>query len=189
MVFSENDIRQAQNGDVDAFARIVEISSSSLLRYIMRISSFSTEESEEILQEVFLKAWRYINEYDFSFSFSSWIYRIAHNTTISEFRKFSARGLNKKVEWEPEEVEQIASGLSLEKELNQKQTQAMVRDVLTLLSEKEREVLILRFLEQKSYDEISDILKLPVNTVATNISRSKKQFLSTFSRLYPSFIL
>lgn len=189
MEISQNDIQQAQSGDVDAFARIIDTVSASLLRYIMRISSFSLEESEEILQEVFLKSWRYINEYDFSFSFSSWIYRIAHNTTISEFRKYTARGNDKKVEWDPEEVEQIASGLNIEQEVNQKQTKEMVSTVLSYLSEKDREVLILRFLEQKSYDEMSDILKIPVNTVATNISRAKKQFLSQCTRHFPSFSL
>lgn len=183
------DIKLAKNADIDAFARIVNATSSGLLRYIIRISSFSYEEAEEVLQEVFIKAWRYINEYDESFAFSTWIYRIAHNTTISEFRKYTSRGSDKKVDWNPEEVEQIASGLNIELQMHQKQMQEMVQHVLGFLSSKEKEILVLRFLEQKSYDEISDILKMPVNTVATNLSRAKKQFMATLSRHYPSFSL
>lgn len=186
-MISQDDIVKAQHGDMDAFTKIVEQTSPSIMRYIMRISSFRDEQAEEILQEVFIKAWRYINEYDDSFAFSSWIYRIAHNTTISEFRKSKSRGEDKKVNWEPEEVEAVASGLNLEKEMNQKQTKEIVQHILSFLQEKEKEVLILRFLEQKTYDEISDILQIPVNTVATNLSRGKKKFLETLSRHYPNF--
>ena len=58
-----------------------------LKRYVGRISNFSQEEIEDILQEVFIKVYQNINDFDDSLKFSSWIYRITHNHVISKFRK------------------------------------------------------------------------------------------------------
>lgn len=89
-MFSFMDIRsliQEINQNPDAFGEIIDAYEGKLIRYIMGISDTSYEDAENILQEVFLRAYRHINEYDLKWSFSSWIYRIAHNTTVDEFRK------------------------------------------------------------------------------------------------------
>jgi RNA polymerase sigma-70 factor (ECF subfamily) len=57
------------------------------LKYIRRITNVDLEEAENILQEVFIKAYTKINSYNKKYSFSSWIYRIAHNHTIDYFKK------------------------------------------------------------------------------------------------------
>jgi RNA polymerase sigma-70 factor (ECF subfamily) len=58
-----------------------------LLRYILRITNIDIEEAENLLQEVFIKVYKNINDYNKSLQFSSWIYRIAHNTSIDYYRK------------------------------------------------------------------------------------------------------
>jgi len=58
-----------------------------LLRYIRRISASSKEDAEDILQEVFMSVYKNLNDFDNSLKFSSWIYRIAHNKTVSHWRK------------------------------------------------------------------------------------------------------
>ncbi|EFK95475.1 RNA polymerase sigma factor sigW (Sigma-W factor) [sediment metagenome] len=74
------------SGDIDAYYCLVEMYKDKLLRYIMRITQIYEEEAENILQEVFIKAYKNLYSYDHSFSFSSWIYRITHNMVIDYHR-------------------------------------------------------------------------------------------------------
>ena len=71
--------------DMSVFAVIVERYEQRLLRYIHRISAFSDEAAEDILQEAFLKAWKNLNGFSPKLKFSSWIYRITHNLVILNY--------------------------------------------------------------------------------------------------------
>ncbi len=166
----------------EAFAELVDRYESRLLRYITRISSLSSAEAEETLQEVFIKLWQNINEYDQEQKFSSWIYRIAHNETISAFRKKISRGEEQKLSIDDEMVQKVCSSISVEKEVDENITKEQVHSVLKTIPEKYKEVLVLRFLEGYSYGEISDILSVPEGTVATLLSRAKDAFQKTSKR-------
>ncbi|MCF7905733.1 sigma-70 family RNA polymerase sigma factor [Candidatus Gracilibacteria bacterium] len=168
--------------DVTFFGELVDRFEQKLKYYILRISSFSEMEAEEILQEVFVKVWKNLREFDGSVKFSSWIYRIAHNETISAFRKSQSRGEKEQVSLD-EELFCIPSGeLDIPTSLDQKLTAPLVHRVLNGLPKEYREVLVLKFLEDKSYEEISDILKKPMGTVATLINRAKKSFRDSAER-------
>jgi len=67
---------------------VVEKYEQKLMKYILRITSVDKEDAENILQEVFIKAYRNINSYNAKYSFSSWIYRIAHNHSLDFYRKY-----------------------------------------------------------------------------------------------------
>lgn len=157
------------------FACIVDRYSIKLQRYIMRISDVSTEEAEDILQETYINAYKYLQSFDSSLSFSSWIYRIAHNQVISQFRKRQARPQGHAVELEPEAFEQIASELNVIDDVEKSLLKDTIGAVLDDLPLKYKEVLVLRYLEDKSYTEIADILKKPEGTIATLLNRAKKQ--------------
>jgi len=166
----------------DYFLCIIKRYEDKLLRYIRRISGLSREDAEDVLQNVFIKVYRNLNSYNQDLKFSSWIYRIAHNQVISEFRKKKARPelLSSK---ESELIfEFIESDLNTEKEVELKLLKKDINKVLNRLEEKYREVLVLNFLEEKSYQEISDILKKPIGTVATLISRAKNAFKKEISK-------
>ena len=75
--------------DPQVYASIMERYEEKLLRYIMRISVNSKEDAEDVLQDVFLSAYKNLNDFDQDLKFSSWIYRIAHNKVISHFFKRS----------------------------------------------------------------------------------------------------
>lgn len=167
--------KQSQKGDLESFSTLIIFFEKPLLRYIQRISSFRFEEAEEVLQESFLKAWRYIHEYDSSFAFSTWIYRIVHQMTISEWRKQVSRGREFEAEWDQEHAENIASMLDTEQEMVSQETKEHVRKAISFLPEQYRQVLILKSLEQKSYEEISDILKIPIGTAGSLVSRAKSK--------------
>jgi RNA polymerase sigma-70 factor (ECF subfamily) len=72
---------------MDAFYCIVNKYENKLLKYILRITNIDLEDAENLLQEVFIKVYKNINDYNTDFAFSSWIYRITHNITIDFHRK------------------------------------------------------------------------------------------------------
>lgn len=150
--------------------------SDKLTRYIRRISNVSPEEAEDILQETFIKAYQKLNDFDTTLSFSSWIYRIAHNETISSFRKRKVRPHGNSIDVEPEVIEQIADNFDIPRDVDRKILREQINEVLDKMDIKYREVLVLRFFQDKSYEEISDIIRKPKGTVATLLNRAKKQF-------------
>ncbi len=163
-----------KNADVYGF--LVQRYEEKLLRYIMRISRSTKEDGEDILQDVFLSAYKNLNDFDQDLKFSSWIYRITHNKVISHFRKVTARPKTTTYEGDSNLLNILASDEDLARELERKYTVVEVKDILDKLDERYREVLVLKFLEEKDYKEISDILEKPMGTVATLISRAKQQF-------------
>ena len=162
--------------DEDYFWCLIKRYEQKLLRYIIRISGISKEEAEDILQEVFIKVYQNLNNFDSSLKFSSWIYRITHNQVISNYRKLQARPQNVNWELNEEMLNNISSDLDIEKEVNIKYLRENIEKVLNKLDKKYKEILILRFFEEKSYEEMSDILKKPMGTIATLVNRAKKHF-------------
>lgn len=147
-----------------------------LMRYIKRISSASKEEAEDVLQEVYIKVYQNLNAFDTSLKFSSWIYRITRNEVISTFRKKSARPQTFGGESAELILERIASDLDTKKAVDTEYLQKNIYTILEKMDQKYKEVLVLRYLEEKDYSEISDILKKPVGTVSTLLNRAKKNF-------------
>jgi len=184
---SDEELVQKSLQNIDYFAYIYERYEQKLIRYILRISSFSFSEAEEVLQESFIKAWQNLNEFDADLKFSSWIYRIVHNTTISEWKKSHSKGKDKKRDISEDIFNNLPSSLDIPKELDRKLHQSDIKKILKSMPEKYREVLILKFLEEKNYQEISDILRKPKGTVATLIHRAKQNFIYVARKYHISF--
>lgn len=159
--------------DSDNFGLIVTRYQEKLFRYVQRISYFKKEDVEDILQEVFIKVYRNLYDYDDSLKFSSWIYRIARNQTIDEIRK-NTRNIQVLSLDKNDLGKLISSTVNLEKEFLKKDLLDNALIAIQDLPQKYKEVLILRFLEEKTYEEIMDIIKKPKGTVATLIKRGKK---------------
>lgn len=154
----------------------------ALMNYIYRLSGMNKLDIQDILQEVFILAYQNLHDYNKNFKFSSWIYRIAHNYTISMIRK------NPKyyhsISWDEYDLEQlIHSDFNLEEFLIQKVDYENLLSIIGSLPLKYREVLLLKFLEGKDYQEISDILKKPIGTVGTLISRARKMLLKKLNNI------
>ena len=161
--------------DQDNFAYLMNRYEAKLSRYIRRISGLRAEDAEDILQDVFIKTYQNINSFDKSLKFSSWIYRIAHNEVISNWRKKKARP--EEATWDVTDLlNNLADDTDMSKNIDIEYLRKNIDTILASMDMKYREVLILKFLEEKDYREISDILKKPMGTVATLISRAKKQF-------------
>lgn len=160
--------------DEKHYEEIVERYESKLQRYIVRFIGCSMEDSQDIVQEVFISAYRNLNGFDQDLKFSSWIYRIAHNQAVNHFRRTKSRPATV---MEDEKLELFASEQNMEKELGKKMDHSKLLAVIDRLDDKYKEVLILRYMEEKDYLEISDILKKPVGTISSLISRAKKSLL------------
>lgn len=170
---TDSEIVELSIKDVNAYRYIIERYESKLLRYIKRILYISQEDAEDILQEVFLKAYKNINSYNRKYSFSNWIYRIAHNESVSFLRKKSVTVGNT----EDENIfDRIPSDENIEEEFFSSLKSVEVREILSKLDQKYKEVLVLRFFEEKEYNEISEILHISTGTVASLISRGKEKF-------------
>ena len=158
------------------FWELIERYEQKLFRYIMRLGDFSLEEAEDLLQDIFIKVYVHLNEYDSSFAFSSWIYRIAHNSSVDYFRKKNIRST---ISLDDEEYMWLTEGLRSDEdihfELMEKDMKITIQQAISDLGRELSEVLLLRYIEEKSYDEISDILRIPPSTVGTLIYRAKKK--------------
>ncbi len=164
--------------DKEAFWEIIDMYEKKLLKYIFKITDVSIQEAENILQEVFLKVYLNIYDYNEKFSFSSWIYRITHNLTIDYYRKNSKN--NKKIEFEDDDDLKLLIENIIDEENNpckvlaMKELEKCIKKSLSSLNIEFREILVLKFIEDKDYNEISDILMIPTWTVWTMINRGKK---------------
>lgn len=157
----------------DNFGYLIERYEQKLLRYIKRLSNINQETAEDILQETFIKVYKNLNAYDTSLKFSSWIYRIAHNEVINFFRKNKIMNALISLDDENGLINILTSVEKTEKVAEEKELRSKMQIVLNEIDDKYRQVLILKYLEEKDYQEISDILQIPVNTVGTLLHRGK----------------
>ncbi len=158
-------------GEDRYFETIVERYEKKLQYYIMRFINCSAADAEDIIQDVFVNAYRNLNGFDTSLKFSSWIYRIAHNEAINHLRRITARPA---IVMDDEKFEALASELNVEHEVGQSMERERIREAIGRLDEKYREAIVLRYLEDKSYEEISDILRKPLGSVSSLITRAKR---------------
>jgi len=163
--------------DPHAFVVLIRRYESRLLSYVRRLGGLTHEDGEDVLQEAFMDAYRHIAEFDPSLKFSSWMYRIAHNRTVSALRKRHRSVNDVSIHDEDAGLDRIlASELQTDRHAESKLTSDAVRRVLDTLPERDRAVLLLAYADEKSYQEISDILQAPMGTVATWIRRAKHKF-------------
>lgn len=173
---TDEQLVQLTLAEPENFAYLIDRYQGKLANYIRKITSLSPEGVEDVLQDVFIKIYRNLNSFDQDLKFSSWAYRIAHNQVISDHRKIKARPQTVTLEVEDDFLANLASDLDARQDLDLSYLRENIKKVLDSMDLKYKEVLVLKFLEDKDYQEISDILQKPVGTVGTLISRAKKQF-------------
>lgn len=157
------------------FGHIVERYEAKLTRYIARLGIRSIDDQQDVLQEIFIKVYKNLHGFNTSLSFSSWIYRIAHNEAVSWYRKHSVRPEGHLVLDSEEKLSFLDSDIESPESLFDKKINAVeLSRALSTLEQKYRDVIILRYFEHKEYEEISDILKMPVGSVGTLLHRGKK---------------
>ena len=165
-----------QAGDQQAFSHVMDRYQGKLYAYVMRLTNHR-DEAHDIVQDVFMKAYKNIHRFDTERKFSSWVYRIAHNESVNWLKK-KTRAKVESLENRAEAGIQLADKVDVEEDYIVKEDQIMVREAIEKLPAKYQEVMDLRYLQQQSYEEISKRLDKPINTVGTLINRAKKKLAS-----------
>lgn len=161
----EEIVEQVRSRDQELYAVIVDRYQHKLLRYARNVLR-DEHKAADVVQEAFIKAFVNLHGFDTKLKFSSWIYRIVHNEAMNIIAK------HKREVSMPEDMD-IVSGEDIVADLSKEEMRKQVEVCLARLPTIYAEPLELFFLEEKSYEEISDILRIPIGTVGTRISRAK----------------
>ncbi len=164
----EQIVEYTRTKDQESYVEIVLRYQDKLMRYSNSLTH-DEQKSSDIVQNTFIKAFINLNSFDIKMKFSTWIYRIVHNEAINKIIK------HKKEIPLPDDMD-IISGEDIELNFNKKEIKTKVNNCISKIPIIYAEPLALFFLEEKSYEEISDILRLPIGTVGTRINRAKNLF-------------
>ena len=152
-----------------------------LSNYVRRFTYLTDDDIADIVQESFINAYQHLNDCDCNLKFSSWLYRIVHNQAIN-FMKNNKQSVKIDIENDDEFVDWLVADTNIEKETIKLHFNDFIQTVLQKLKPEYKEVLVLKFFEDKEYSEISDILQKPMGTVATLLSRAKIQFKKIYEK-------
>ena len=171
-----NLIQAARNGDQAAFGELVQQYQKRVFALAVRMCP-TPELAEEAAQEAFLAAWQGLPFFRGDSAFATWLYRLTSNACVDllrrEGRHRSAAGPSLDDETVSAEVPDPTP--TPEKAVEQQELRRQIEAGLQTLSPEHREVLILREIQQLSYDEIADVLSLDLGTVKSRINRGRRQ--------------
>ncbi|MFW9998184.1 MAG: RNA polymerase sigma factor [Candidatus Odinarchaeota archaeon] len=168
-----------KHNDHAAYTELIRRYQNKLYPYLVRLVG-DEDDALDLVQDTFLKVYEQIQGFDEGRKFSSWVYRIAHNSGLNHLKKHS-RTLKM-------DQKQMAQVLDRQVRLDdffagtfQHEDLEALMMVVNQLKPAYKDVLLLYFYEEKSYDEISDILKLPVSTVGVRLNRAKKRLKKLYT--------
>ena len=172
----EDVILALQEGRMECYDELVRRYKDRLFSFINQMVR-NGQLSEDILQDTFIRLYQHRMSYRTIARFSTWIYTIAANLVRSQMRKLSRMTT---VDLEPRESGERAIELPdgarpVDEQVAGKMTVEKVRAAMDLLPDEFREVIILREIEELSYEEIVEVLELPLGTVKSRINRARTQ--------------
>lgn len=165
--------KKIKENDHIALGEIINRYQNKLLFYITKIIR-DNDDAQDVVQQTFLKVYENIQSFDEERKFSSWIYRISHNLAINLIKK------NKRLtsveahtlDWLDDHYREVEDFIA--KEDREKLSQEMV-GLLDYLRVEYKEIILLYYFEEKSYEEISDILRIPESTVGVWLRRARSK--------------
>jgi RNA polymerase sigma-70 factor (ECF subfamily) len=159
-------------GDQDAFAQLVQRHQRYVFNLVFRMLE-QYEEANEVTQETFLAAWQGLSGFRGDARFSTWLYRIAYNCALKQLEQ-RKRDQALRLAIQAEQVEKCRDNdQRIEAEIDAHDRWAMVGEYLSSLPAKYRIVLILRHLQEKTYEEMAEILTMPIGTIKTHLFRAR----------------
>jgi RNA polymerase sigma-70 factor (ECF subfamily) len=169
-------IRQCRAGAAEAFGVLVERHQDRLYAALVRMLG-STEDAREAAQDAFVHAYQKLDTFQGTAAFSTWLFRIAVNDAFSRRRRSkryvaSLNGTPGESGYDPADGR---LGTDPAHSLEQSETQKLVREALAGLSDDYRTALVLKELEGLRYEEIADIIGVPIGTVRSRIHRARNE--------------
>jgi RNA polymerase sigma-70 factor (ECF subfamily) len=171
---------EAKRGSEEAFRELVERFHRPVYALIVRIVR-QPELAEDVSQETFLKAWKALARFDPGRRFSSWIFKIAHNTALDELRRGGVETVSLDAPFAADdEPPELPADLAAENPLLRtlaRESGRLLERAIARLRPAYRGILLLRFAQEMSYDEIAEVLGLPLGTVKIHIFRARAELL------------
>lgn len=171
-------ILKSLKGDVTSFERLIKDYQKMAYNVAYRIMG-NEEDAKDMTQEALIKVYRKLDSFRMDAQFSTWLYRIVMNTCKDELRKKKMKviSIDQSIETDDGKMHMDLEdeGLHPDELLVQKETQSEVHAALQEVSEKNRVVVVLRDIKGFSYQEISDIIDVPVGTIKSRISRGRNE--------------
>ncbi len=171
---------EAKRGSEEAFRELVERFHRPVYALIVRIVR-QPELAEDLSQETFLKAWKALARFDPERRFSSWIFKIAHNSALDELRRGGLETVSLDAPFAgDDEPPELPADLAAENPLLRtlaRESGRLLERAISRLRPAYRGILLLRFAQEMSYDEIAEVLGLPLGTVKIHIFRARAELL------------
>lgn len=178
----DNELVALSIKDSQYFYCLMKRYEEKLVNYVRRFTYLSDDDIADVVQESFINTYQHLNDCDCSLKFSSWLYRIVHNQAIN-FLKKNKQAIRFDIQdGDDEFVDWLIDKTDIEKDTIKLHFNDYIQAVLQKLKPEYKEVLVLKFFEDKDYREISDILQKPMGTVATLLSRAKIQFKKNYEK-------
>jgi len=170
-------IQDAIRGNDLAYKHLMEKYHDPIFNFIFRMVH-DREQVEDLTQEAFIKAFASLKSFNEEYAFSTWLYKIATNNCIDYMRKRKLQmySIDKPIESKDSDFtfELPDDSYEADRDLIDTQRASFLRKAIDELPEKYRRVIQLRHVEEKSYEEIADLLELPIGTVKAHIFRARE---------------
>jgi RNA polymerase sigma-70 factor, ECF subfamily len=164
-VSDEELVLEVRTNNKERYSDLVKRYQDKLIRYATYLLR-DEQKALDVVQDSFIKAYVNLNGFDVKKKFGSWIYRIVHNEAMNRIKKYHK-------ETPLMQNFDIRSDEDVELNFSKKEVVQKVQTCLDHMPVLYSEPLALFYLEDKSYEEISDILRIPMGTVATRINRAR----------------
>jgi RNA polymerase sigma-70 factor (ECF subfamily) len=170
-------LRRSLDGDRTAFSGLVRRHQRSLYRYLLRMVGVP-DEAMDLTQEAFVRAWQALPEWEPSARFRTWLFRIGSNAALDVLRR------RKTVEFVPldDAFEPVHAGPGPERQAQATQEIRQLEAALARLTPDHRQILLLREIEDMSYDEIARVLGLSEGTVKSRLARARSALIEQTRR-------
>jgi RNA polymerase sigma-70 factor, ECF subfamily len=165
-------VAACKQGDQDAFAQLVQQQQRRVFNLVFRMLQ-QYEEANEVTQETFLAAWQGLPSFRGEARFSTWLYRIAYNCALKQLEQRKRDQALQVVVRAEQAAANREQGERVDAELEIHARQSAVHEQLSTLPAKYRAVLVLRHLQEMTYEEMAEILALPIGTIKTHLFRAR----------------
>ncbi|HEX9997432.1 MAG TPA: sigma-70 family RNA polymerase sigma factor [Abditibacterium sp.] len=173
-------VERCLDGDVAGFEKLVSRYQNKIMGYVGRMTNGDREEAEDITQEAFIKAYRNLDSFRGQASFSTWLYKIATNLCIDRARTRKRRPQQAYSLDEPFDKEEEGGGREIadtrfepSKGVERDELRSLVRQTVAEMPEKQRQVLIMCDLQGMPYENIAEVLSIPLGTVKSRIFHAR----------------
>lgn len=176
-------VRAMRHGDQQAFNKLVMLYQEKIYNIALGYVK-QEDEAKDLAQDIFITVYQKIDKLRDDNKFNGWIYQIAFNHCRNRYKKLSRRGF-----FRSQPVDDPNSGFTLtsestpEKDLEKQRTNQMVRQAIIALPPAEKEIIMLRDIQEFSYDEVSAILDIPLGTVKSKLNRARISLKNRLKKL------